>query len=176
MLLKRQENAAPAASLPDERREKFHQQVVNLVLMLKTAEIRHECLDELIRLSTDEQLIYAVAQRMHQDMLQYIERNELDFENKLVAQMCVRIMQICECYIKVKRDASAMTERVAALVDESAHPPDIQQLIEDLGGWSGNDVARILSLLAFRQSVLKSPPIKSAASELQFDFTISELL
>ena len=170
MLLKREDR-----SLPDDKREKFHQQVVTLVLMLKTAEIRRECLEELIRLSSDEQLILVVADRMHQDLLRYIERNELDFENKLVAQMCVRVMQICRCYIKIKSDLEAMVKRLKSLVEESENPPDIQQLIENLGGWSGNDVARILSLLAFRQSVLKSP-IKSAASELEFDFTISEFL
>lgn len=172
VLLKKQDKF-----LPEDKREKFNQQVVHLVLMLKTAEIRRECLEELIRLSIDEHLIFLAAQQMHQELLQYVEKNELDFENKLVAQMCARIMQVCQCYIKVKGENVVMGNRMSQLIEESENPPDIQQLTENLGGWSGNEVvvARILSLLAFRKSVLKFH-IKTGKSDLNFDFSISEML
>lgn len=168
VLLKKQD-----ITLPEEKRQKYYQQVVTLVLMLKTAEIRRECLEELIRFANDEQLVFLAAQRMHQDLLQFIDKNELDFENKLVAQMCSRVMQICQCYIKIKKELPATLQRVEKLAVESLDPPDIQELIENLGGWSGNDVARILSLLAFRQSVLK---FSSKAAKTDLDFTIFDML
>lgn len=143
------------------------------MLMLKTAEIRRECIEELIRLSDDEQIIFLASQQMHQDLLKFINKNELDFENKLVAQMCSRVMQICQCYIKIKKASSSTLQRVENLASESLDPPDIQELIENLGGWSGNDVARILSLLAFRQSVLK---FSSQTPKSELNFTISDML
>ncbi|KAJ6225670.1 hypothetical protein RDWZM_004215 [Blomia tropicalis] len=170
VLLKKESN------LSDEKLTKFHQQVLTLILMLKTAEIKRECLEELIRLSDDEQLIYLCAQKIHEDLLKSIQMNEVDFESKLVAQMCSRIMQLCETFVRMKTCTDLM-ERITKLVNESRDPPDIHQLTSHkLIGWTGNDVARILSLLAFRQSVLKSSNHHSFGNELKIDFVISDLL
>ena len=140
--------------------------------MLQTSEIRRECLDELTKLSTDVDLICLCAEMLHKSLLKQLEQNDLDFENKLVTQMCSRIIQVCRFYKSFHEKKSLLLKKLGELIEECKNPPDIQQLTENIGGWSGNDVARLLSLLAFRQSVLKTSSNDfDFESELQFDFS-----
>lgn len=165
------------SEISKEKLSKYYEDVYSLVLMLQTSEIRRECLDELTKLSTDVDLICLCAEMLHKSLLKQLEQNDLDFENKLVTQMCSRIIQVCRFYKSFHEKKSLLLKKLGELIEECKNPPDIQQLTENIGGWSGNDVARLLSLLAFRQSVLKTSSNDfDFESELQFDFSISDML
>ncbi|XP_046919263.1 rab3 GTPase activating protein [Dermatophagoides farinae] len=162
-------------SIDKMMKEKFYNEITKLILMLKTAEIRRECIELICNTCEDPNLILLCTRKLHNDLLQSLDKNELDFENKLIAQMCTRIIQLCQYYISIQERTEELQEKFENIIHQSEQPPDIQQLMEKLEGWSGNDVVRILSLITFRQSILKmDPQMKTYLSEL--NLTITEML
>ncbi|CAG2100235.1 unnamed protein product [Medioppia subpectinata] len=145
--------------------------VVELVLMLKTAEVRKDCLKELCA-TPDLRLIQITATKLREQLMISLERNELDFENKLIAQMCSRIIQLCRLYETIETkspDNSYMSESLCS--------PDIQELMESLN-WTGSDIARIISFLAFKDALItgRSTATTAADDANQTVATIADIL
>ncbi|KPM07343.1 rab3 GTPase-activating protein non-catalytic subunit-like protein [Sarcoptes scabiei] len=136
---------------------KLLEKVIKLLLMLKTAEIRRESIEQLIKLANDCELIIFSLEKLRDHLLEMLKNNQLDFENKLIVQMCSRIIQLCHYYSDVQKQFqdNSLNEQFQRIVDESKNPPEINDLNEKLDKWSGSDLVRLLSLIAFRQSVLK---------------------
>ena len=126
------------------------EKVVQLVLMFRTAEVRKEALKE-ICLLTDIDVIKRSTSELKKNLMISLDKNELDFENKLIVQMCSRILQLCHFFEAIYRKQNIEN----SYISESSNPPDIQSLIEALD-WTGSDIARVLSLIAFRQALNKS--------------------
>nr|XP_027197876.1 rab3 GTPase-activating protein non-catalytic subunit-like [Dermatophagoides pteronyssinus] len=166
-----------------DQKTKFMDEIMKLISMLKTSEIRHECLDLICNECQDVNLILECTKNLQKDLLELLERNELDFENKLLLQMCARIIQLCQYYLNVKNRTEELETKFLKLIEQqNEQQPDLQRLTEQLNGWSENDVVRIISLLAFRQSVLKSTTTTNVTDEMKNnstilnDFTINEML
>ena len=122
--------------------------VIQLVCMLKTANARRDALKQ-ICLTSNIDVIRAATTQLRQQLMSLLENNELDFENKLIIQMCSRTLQLCDFYDRI---TSITTDQ--SYIEESSNPPDIQYLIEALN-WTGSDIARTLSLNAFSDAVNK---------------------
>jgi hypothetical protein len=142
--------------------------VVPIVLMLRTADIRRECLEEIIQFS-DQNIIKETATQLRDHLLSSLTKNELDYENKLVAQMCCRIIQICDFYDKIKL---FQNKDYSCFITESSKLPDIQYLIDKLN-WNGSDIARSLSLIAFRESIISGKSADSKSSSISISETLS---
>lgn len=138
--------------------KKFYDNAVNLMLLLETAEIKRECINLIITSDDVEFILFSIDKLLNN--IKSRDLNELSFENKLIGQMCARIVQLCKYYrcMMTKMDQSKF--QYERLINESNNPPEINELINDLDGWSENDVVRIVSLVAFRQSVLNEKPIQ----------------
>lgn len=122
---------------------------VQLILLLRTADIRRDAIKE-ICLTSDIDLIIDANEQLRQQLMSLLEENQLDFDNKLVLQMCSRILQLCRFYKLINSIKSDNN-----YVEESSNPPDIQCLIEELN-WTGSDIARTLSLNAFNDAINKT--------------------
>lgn len=132
--------------------KKLFDDVVNLMLLLETAEIKRECINLIISSDDAEFILFCIEKLLNN--IKSRDINELSFENKLIAQMCTRIVQLCKYYRKMLAKMKESKFKYENLINESNNPPEINELINDLDGWSENDVVRIVSLVAFRQSVL----------------------
>lgn len=161
----------------------YKQKLVKLMSMLRTSEMKHQLLELLVKLAGkgSEDIITHLASTMRTELLKAVEQAQLDFEGKLVAQMATRIVQLCRFYGQMSTNWKILGDRAATMVKTSREEtPDIAQLIETLGGgWAGTDVARLVSLLAYRASVLKislEDEMDSFRSEVGFDFGLVEFL
>ncbi|XP_054164113.1 rab3 GTPase-activating protein non-catalytic subunit-like isoform X2 [Oppia nitens] len=138
--------------------------VSELVGMLKTAEMRRNAIIQEICQLKQLNVIKLVTTRLRDQLMASLEKNELDFENKLVIQMCARVLQLCRLY-ELSTDSIGSssssddghhqhmpTGLETNYITDSCQPPDIQLLIETLG-WKGSDIARILSYIAFKDGL-----------------------
>ena len=123
--------------------------IISLILEMKTADVRKEAIELIIQMD-DIKLIELVVNEIKSQLTHLNEKNELDYDNQLIAQMCIRIEQVIKLYSYICNQQNVSDQ----IVKESANPPEIQELIETLG-WDGPSIVRCLSLLVYKDSVEK---------------------
>lgn len=168
-------------SLDKNAERKSISQLIQMVHLIKTADAQHEFLSDFIQLHSNGETIKLIVGDLLKKLKELASKDQLDFDHKLIAQECVRIIQICDLHKAIVENRDEVLSKLDQITRESVEEqPDVHELVESqLVGWSGKDAARLVSLLAYRGTILKhlsSDTVEELRSQISTRLTINEML